>query len=346
VTNIPIEGAPVAIAGGDFDLDGDEDLAVAHLSPNGIRICWNDGGGIFTTSDVLTLPTNPLDLAIADLDRDGDLDIVAAASALNEVHIITYDAVNGMTLSGEYGTGNTPVAIFPWDANGDGWIDLVTANYGSGGISVLQNLAEPPPAGPSFAPAFDLPSNDLPHGIWGADLTGDGMLDLVTANSGGADLSIFRNAGGGTFDAPNTEPVGVTPFAVVGGDWNADGRVDLAALNRTSGDLSVLRNGVPALVAPLLPASREGLIRVSPSPFRETVNVDLALERAGRVRVRVFDVRGRVVATLQDGPLLPGAHVLRWSGTDSGGNAVASGVYFLRMDTATRSWSRKVLRLR
>jgi Bacterial Ig-like domain/FG-GAP-like repeat/FlgD Ig-like domain len=345
--NVPVQGSPVAVAGGDFDLDGDDDLVVAQLAPDAIRILWNDGTGAFTSSDSLLMPTIPLDFAIADLDRDGDLDIVAVLSAFNKVDVITYDSVNGMVVAGEYGTGNTPVAIFPWDANGDGWIDLVTANYGSGGISVLQNLAQPSPAPPAFAPAFDLPSNDLPHGIWGADLTGEGMLDLVTANSGGADLSIFRNAGGGAFDVPQSEPVGVTPFAVVGGDWNADGRVDLAALNRTSGDLTVLINAPPSGVgAPALADAKEGLLRAFPSPFRQSVNVDLALERPGRVRVRVFDVRGRVVATLHEGELGSGAHVLHWSGTDDRGAAVASGVYFLRMDTAGRSWSRKVLRLR
>lgn len=345
--SVPIQGAPVAVRGGDFDLDGDDDLAVAQLTPNAVRICWNDGTGAFPTSESIPLPVDPLDLAIADLDRDGDLDIVATQSSLNGVAILTYDPVNGLAVTGEFGTGFTPIAVFPWDANGDGWIDLVTADYGSGGISVLQNLAQPAPAPPSFAPAFDLPSNDLPHGIWGADLTGDGMLDLVTANSGGADLSIFRNIGGGAFDTPVSEPVGLTPFSVAGGDWNGDGRVDLVALNRTSADLTVLLNAAPSgTAAPVVADGRVGLLGISPSPFRDATNVELALERAGYVSVRVFDVRGRAVATLQDGPLGAGAHVLRWSGRSDAGATVASGVYFLRMDTAERSWSRKVLRLR
>lgn len=47
----------------------------------------------------------------------------------------------------------------------------------------------------------------------------------------------------------------------------------------------------------------------------------------------VFDVRGRLVATLRDGIQAGGEHSVPWDGRDSGGEAVGSGVYFYRLTT-------------
>jgi hypothetical protein len=236
------------------------------------------------------------------------------------------------------------VSTFPWDTNGDGWIDLVSADYGNGGISVLENLGD----GTSFAPAFNLPADDLPHGLWGADLNGDGELELVTANSGAANISLFQNQGGGIFDAGTSIAVGTTPYAVTGGDWNGDDRVDLAVVNRTSGDLSLLFNGISTGVGITPPGSSRatGLLGVSPNPFRESLAIDLHLASRAEVLLRVFDLRGRAVATLRDEALPGGMHRVSWDGRDRGGRRVAAGVYFLRMDAEGRGWSRKVLRLR
>ena len=337
------DGGPFALIGADLDQDGDADLVVAEIDPDGVRIHWNDGMGQFPTSDVLTVLGVPLDLAIADLDRDGDLDIVSVDSGNNRIEVFL--RIEGTTFEngGSYGTGNTPVSVFPWDTNGDNWIDLVSADYGNGGISVLENTG----VGAAFAPAFNLPSDDLPHGIWAADLNGDGELDLVTANSGASDVSVFRNLGGGTFEEPISIPTGTTPYAVVGGDWNADGLVDLATVNRTSGDLSLLLNGVVTDAGPAVPGAplATGIREVGPNPFRERATIRFALSRPGRVEIRVYDVRGRTIAPLFEGALPGGFHTTTWDGRDRAGRRVAAGVYFLRMDTENRAWARKILRV-
>ncbi|GJM43240.1 MAG: hypothetical protein DHS20C21_00820 [Gemmatimonadota bacterium] len=345
---LPVVGAPFALTGADFDQDGDVDIAIAEIDPDFVRVCWNDGAGAFPTSAVIPMNGSPLDLAVADFDRDGDLDIVAVDSANHQMDVILFNSMAGtFSLCAAYSTGFTPISVFPWDTNGDGWIDLVSANYAAGGISVLQNLGAAVTPMPSFAPAFDLPANDLPHGIWGADLTGDDQLELVTANSGGSDVSVFRNLGGGAFDLASSVPAGTTPYSVVGGDWNGDGSVDLAVVNRTSGDLNLLMNGgstgVPDTV---VPTPLVGLQRVTPNPFRDHLSLELAIARRTEVTLRVFDIRGRSVATVHDGPLESGVHTVQWSGHDGSGRPVGTGVYFLRMDAGGRSWTQKVLRVR
>ena len=67
-----------------------------------------------------------------------------------------------------------------------------------------------------------------------------------------------------------------------------------------------------------------------PNPFNPTTSIALSLDRATRVRLEIFDVRGRLVRMLHDGDLAAGTHDLPWNGCDDGGQAVASGVYLAR----------------
>jgi hypothetical protein len=69
---------------------------------------------------------------------------------------------------------------------------------------------------------------------------------------------------------------------------------------------------------------------VYPNPFRSRTQVTVTVEAAQRVRVEVFDVLGRTVATLHDGPLA--AHAIRRFTLD--GTGLASGVYFVRVTGA------------
>jgi serine protease AprX len=64
------------------------------------------------------------------------------------------------------------------------------------------------------------------------------------------------------------------------------------------------------------------------------------------VLLEVFDVSGARVATLVDRIESPGAYAARWDGRDDGGNPVASGVYFYRLQAADRVLTRKLVLIR
>jgi flagellar hook assembly protein FlgD len=85
---------------------------------------------------------------------------------------------------------------------------------------------------------------------------------------------------------------------------------------------------------------------VEPSPFRSTVWIRLGLPGREEVRVEVFDVSGRSVATLHDGAAGPGPVSLQWDGRDHVGAPCASGVYFLRATGASKSLISKTTLLR
>ncbi|MCA9751290.1 MAG: VCBS repeat-containing protein, partial [Gemmatimonadetes bacterium] len=287
-------GAPFALVGADFDQDGDQDLAVTEVDPNGARVHWNDGTGAFPTREWLPIGGFPLDLAVADFDNDGRPDLIVV-DAVNDHIALFRRQGNAFVATSTENTGSVPVGVFPWDTNGDGWIDLVSANYGGGGISVIENAMDG-----TFLPAVTLASGALPHAVWGADLTGDGRLDLASANSGSSAVSVFRNVGSAGFAAPAQVAVGETPYSLVGADWNQDGRIDLATVNRTSGGLSFLLNSSPT-DAPVLPSVPAGFeLRIRPNPSVGDVSLAFDVPREAPARVRIFDVRGRQVADLFD----------------------------------------------
>jgi C1A family cysteine protease len=61
------------------------------------------------------------------------------------------------------------------------------------------------------------------------------------------------------------------------------------------------------------------------------VNLQYSVPMPGRVTITVHDVLGRCAATLVDGDVRAGLHMVAWDGTDIRGAAVASGIYFARM---------------
>jgi len=75
------------------------------------------------------------------------------------------------------------------------------------------------------------------------------------------------------------------------------------------------------------------------------IRFDVAAE-AGRVRLSVYDARGRHVRTLVDGPRAAGRHAERWDGRDRSGRAMASGIYFARLVAADATTTTKLVLLR
>ena len=66
------------------------------------------------------------------------------------------------------------------------------------------------------------------------------------------------------------------------------------------------------------------------------------LPAAGHARLAVFDVTGRHVVTLLDRVAAAGEQRVDWTGLDSHGNAVASGIYYYKLDVGGLTESRKM----
>jgi hypothetical protein len=80
--------------------------------------------------------------------------------------------------------------------------------------------------------------------------------------------------------------------------------------------------------------------KVKPNPSSGAVQIAFAVPREGRVRLRVLDIQGRVVALLADGVRAPGRYQGVWDGRRAQGG-VAAGLYFVHFEAGGKSLVRR-----
>jgi len=93
----------------------------------------------------------------------------------------------------------------------------------------------------------------------------------------------------------------------------------------------------PPAIAPL------ALSAPWPNPARTGARFTLTLDRAATVRVEAYDLSGRRVRVLEAGSRPAGSHEVAWDLRDQGGRMLAPGLYMVRADVGSRSFSRKIV---
>ncbi|MBD3336330.1 MAG: DUF3160 domain-containing protein [Candidatus Eisenbacteria bacterium] len=96
------------------------------------------------------------------------------------------------------------------------------------------------------------------------------------------------------------------------------------------------------------PAGSDGpFVSIAPNPVRGGAIISLRLtDGGGAGRVRIYDSQGGLVRELHRGRLPSKLIHLQWDGADASGHRVASGVYYLRLETPGRLTTRKVTVMR
>ncbi len=112
------------------------------------------------------------------------------------------------------------------------------------------------------------------------------------------------------------------------------------------GGTEIARSPAAAVELPAAALLATGLQPNRPNPFNPETEIHFTLAAAGSVRLSVFDVTGRRIAVLSDGVRGEGLHHVTWQGRDDAGRAVPSGSYYVRLETAAGSDTRKVMLLK
>lgn len=213
---------PISMAAGDFDDDGNVDVAVLNRDDNSMSVLLNPNGSFpFAPAVSYPMGTSPRRLVAAELNGDGVLDLAAVATGEDAVLIRmgtgngTFGALVTHSLSG----GQDPLDLTAADLDGDGDVDLAAACSAGGAIGVLRNTG----AG-TFFPVLLFPTESLSSlvNIKAGDMDADGDLDLVAGGASTNRVYVLLNSGSATFATAVSYP---TPIGV-GGMTLADLDVD------------------------------------------------------------------------------------------------------------------------
>ena len=363
----------------DGDGDGDVDLLVGeyadrfHLLGSQVIMWLNDGAGGFAHSDRFVLDT----------EEDLYLRLLAGQPEGEAVRLLWYRGcyAGGTRLTQPWAASQPPPLFFDaalnpcdlhllTDLDGDGAVELVgtpernlffdfdvgTTYHGlalwrvdaSGGVERHTLLG----------PQVLVPDSFYDGMIIASDLTGDGLLDLAVVDvnpATGPTLIVLVGQRDGVPVVEGRYPLPGVGSQVLAGDVNGDGATDLVVLGRSveggdGGAFVFLNKGVPAATTIAAETASTptafALGANYPNPFNPATTIPVSVATgAGDVDLTIYNVLGQPVRQVWNGPLAAGEHRLAWDGRDAEGQAVAAGVYVVRLHQGDQTRIRKMVKL-
>jgi hypothetical protein len=216
-----------SMAVGDFNADGQPDVAVTNSEGNGVNVFLNKGGCPSAVPAIPETGASPSSIAAADFNGDGKLDLAVANSGSNNVTILLGNGDGNFTAAASPATGMAPNSLAVGDFNGDGVPDLAVANAGSSNVTILLGNGDG-----TFKAATSPAADTGSTSVTAADFNGDGEEDLVVANSQDSSATALLAETALTIATVNDiSPVGVGTHlvkAIYSGDVNYGGSTSAA----------------------------------------------------------------------------------------------------------------------
>ena len=258
-SNLKSEGGNIAF--GDYDNDGDLDLAVTTSEPTIQVAAWktsiyenklNGQGNVTFTLKTSLTPMGQASLAWADYNNDGLLDLVVGGLVSMDVGAIKLYKNNGAASFVQVTTANfEPQSIFSvgsfvWgDYNNDGYLDLLYGAQVSSGVNFTKlyknNAGDGTFTDVSALSSF--PGLSANRGYAFGDVNNDGYLDILlsgcSASFCGPDdntlTRVYKNQNGtGAFTDSGASLIRATDSTVAFGDYNNDGKSDILVVGASA----------------------------------------------------------------------------------------------------------------
>ncbi len=324
------------------DIDQDGDLDVAGICWNSDLAWWSNGGGgpvTWTRQTISTACSGGHACMIADVNGDGRPDVLGACNVDNK--LAWWENGGGdpivwteRLLSGHY-EGSITVRAADLDADGD--LDPVSAAYAIGTFDWWE-VTQFTSSGELESSILDTEGMSPPASIdWSAEQpTGTEVRFRVRSSDDAGDLGAWS----ADILTPGNLPEVLSRYVQYEVILDTADPANSPILDRVSFG--------PALTAvesgPFPQDART--LNVGPNPFNPQATLSFGLPVDQPVRLTVFDIAGRRVRSLADAVFPAGTHSLNWDGSDDGGRALASGMYWVLLETPGNRETRKLVLLR
>src|SRR4030095_5180440 len=219
---------PELLVAGDFNQDGNMDLAVNGTGFDVLCILFGDGQGGMTLGGHLPVDSLSKGLQVGDVNRDGHLDLVNCSNWGYDETVLLGDGLGAFhmaTQPSEIDGGGGPVRLLLRDFNNDGRLDIFV--NGPDDDVCLLYFGD----GKGNFPAPPLEDGVThPFGMDAGDLNGDGNLDMAVTSSslesGASTVTILLGDGAGGFTI-STFSVNDGPGSNMIGELNNGGMPDI-----------------------------------------------------------------------------------------------------------------------
>ncbi|MGD9140689.1 MAG: FG-GAP-like repeat-containing protein [bacterium] len=346
-------GDTSCLVAGDFDNDGDLDVAVANWDGGQNYLYINNGDATFVPVPRFGL-RDPNTFAWGDADNDGDLDLAVGNGDFGSADTNFLYVNNGdttFTETPEFGLGSTDGVAWG-DCDNDGDLDLAAGNEHSPPTNYLYTNDTD---GDDYL-IVRLVGHYHDIGIPYSNRDGIGAKITLyeTGHLGEADYIIgYREVcAHGGFASQNSIDAhfGVAGAATVDMRivWPGSGGANVTqdAEGVATGRRLVIHETQMASIGQRESPLRIRLSEARPNPSAGGSALWFSISGRAAVSAAVYDVRGRLVASVLDGVFPAGSHSFTWDGKDIDGNDVTQGVYFCRFSAGDALEVRKIVALR
>jgi len=352
---------------GDIDGDGNLDIVQSHVGIVGVQTGHiSMYFGLGSRDFLLYEPSQPTGLdypatvKLADLNNDNKPEVIVEDFVNEEIGVyenILPDILvflNAVVYNTNHGGSGPLHANFDvYDFDGDNFNDIVLGKWNTIFAADTLVLLHNDGSTPFLESMRGIKTDDYRSSVTftAMDYDLDGDVDILYATTS-REISILLNDGSGNFESiVACTPNGGNVFSgdaltILNGNFNNDALPDIAVLTQSDSFYIYLNAGwIPTSVES--PDDEAAAItgyklhQNYPNPFNPTTTISWQSPVGNTQTLRIYDVLGRVVATLVDEFRNAGSYEISFNA-----NRLASGIYFYKLQAGSFVETKKMLLLR